>query len=53
MGFNLDANFNKFINAATLFDEPAFSKIKLGDVKTVKWILTQNNIKIGGRKSDE
>ena len=33
MGFNLDANFNKFINAVTLFDEPAFSKIKLGDVK--------------------
>lgn len=33
MGFNLDANFNKFINAATLFDEPEFSKIKLGDVK--------------------
>lgn len=33
MGFNLDANFNKFINAATLFDQPEFSKIKLGDVK--------------------
>ena len=55
MGFNLDANFNKFINIAILFDEPAFSKLKLGDVKKGQMDLNSkvSNIKIGGKKSDE
>ena len=33
MGRTVDVNFNNFIDAAIVFDEPMFSKIKLDDTQ--------------------
>ena len=35
-------DFNKFIDAATLFDKIKSNKIKLVNAEKVKWIFNQN-----------